>query len=64
MCFQGTVDEMPVEKGCNLALDYACIGKTNIEVMVSVLYSKCRWRRDVTWPWTTLVLARPTLKSW
>ncbi|XP_052264161.1 intermembrane lipid transfer protein VPS13A-like [Dreissena polymorpha] len=30
----GTADEMLLQKGCNIPLDHACLGKTNIEVMI------------------------------
>ncbi|WAR29642.1 VP13A-like protein [Mya arenaria] len=32
---EGTEDEMMLKKGCNMPLDHACIGKTNMEVMIS-----------------------------
>ncbi|WAR29706.1 VPS13-like protein [Mya arenaria] len=32
---KGTEDEMMLKKGCNMPLDHACIGKTNMEVMIS-----------------------------
>ncbi|KAH3865966.1 hypothetical protein DPMN_029014 [Dreissena polymorpha] len=31
---EGTADEMLLQKGCNIPLDHACLGKTKIEIMI------------------------------